>query len=430
MADAPTPIYIEPKMLKINKPVESTQTKILDKKDYELKYDNNLYNLEIKFDSNYIYFRIYENKDNNIQPIFYKNKFDLKTITYNLKLYPEIYNSLDKVFSLINDSYNSNKIKLSIKDNLMNIIIKVVNGNIEIDCPINLKETKLEIDEKFEMVISDINILKKNINNLTNKKILEIENIIKDVQILTNRKLEENENKIKELSYKVDKYKSQFEQNENNIKSLKNELLEIKKLINKNNSIYNNESNNIIIEDKNDKNNSHNSDKNNNLINNNKQENNDSSYDNNLYEEYETPQEESSIKNEKIQIIRNNTSKTEFSKDNNNYSSLDEEKKLDKNLKIEENKENMLHKSFRADSYFSENNKKNNSILLDDNFSNFNKRGSYISFGLISKKSGNLQMEHSKRKLSCIIKDINEPITQIIDIPRFKIFKGFQKKIK
>ena len=48
---------------------------LFDKKDYELKVNNILYNLGLQIDSKYIYFRIIELKENDIPPIFYEKKF-------------------------------------------------------------------------------------------------------------------------------------------------------------------------------------------------------------------------------------------------------------------------------------------------------------------------------------------------------------------
>ena len=237
MEPAATPIFMYSKIVKANEPNELNESKIINKKEYELKYENNIYNFQIQIDSNYIYFKIIQNKDEDIAPTFYKNKFDLKTITNMLKLYPDIYNDLNKVISLLNDCYNRNKIKLSMKEKDVNIIITIINGNIEINCPINLIETKTGIDDKFEIIINDIKLLKKNINNSANNKILEIEKAIKDMQILINAKLDENENKIKELS-------SNFEKSENNIKILQEEFFEIKKYLKEFNKLNYHQENN------------------------------------------------------------------------------------------------------------------------------------------------------------------------------------------
>ena len=148
--DAPLPIKLDLKDVMTNKPKETdngniSQIQALNKKEYELKYENIVYNLELQIDSNYIYFKLIENKDDDIVPTYYKNKFDLKTITNKLKLYPDIYNDLKKIISLLNDSYNANKVKLSIKENNINVIVTIIFGNIEVDCPINLIEKKLKL---------------------------------------------------------------------------------------------------------------------------------------------------------------------------------------------------------------------------------------------------------------------------------------------
>ena len=145
MEAAATPFFMYSKIVKANEPNELNESKIINKKEYELKYENNIYNFQIQIDSNYIYFKIIENKDGDMVPTFYRNKFDLKTITYMLKLYSDIYNDLNKVITLLNDCYNANKIKLSIKEKNVIIIITIISGNIEIDCPINLIERKVEL---------------------------------------------------------------------------------------------------------------------------------------------------------------------------------------------------------------------------------------------------------------------------------------------
>ena len=150
---------------------------IIDEKEYELKLNNITYILQIQIDLNYIYFKLYENKEKG--PFYYYNKFDFNNITNSLKLFPDIYNNLNKVLDLLNIAYNNNKLQLSKMGNNINIIIKLINGYIEIDCPIKLNKTQIDIDKKIENIIKDIKNL-KNKNNilLTYNKLLKLEEIL------------------------------------------------------------------------------------------------------------------------------------------------------------------------------------------------------------------------------------------------------------
>ena len=189
-----------PHLNEINK---ITYPKIINKKEYELNFNNIKYNLQIQSDLKYIYFRLIELKENKIPLSYYKNKFDLKEIIYLLKVYPELYNDLNKIMELLNLSYINNKLQLSIKNNNINIIVKIISGYTEIECPIKLNEEKININDKIELILNDIIYLRHNKNKLlTNAKLLEIENILKDIQFSTKRKLQENEDKIKILNQK------------------------------------------------------------------------------------------------------------------------------------------------------------------------------------------------------------------------------------
>ena len=134
---------------------------------------------------------------------------------------------------LLNLSYINNKLQLSIKNNNINIIVKIISGYTEIECPIKLNEEKININDKIELILNDIIYLKHNKNKLlTNAKLLEIENILKDIQFSTKRKLQENENKIKILNQKNYENLLKLKNNEETIIMLKNKLFQIENIIN------------------------------------------------------------------------------------------------------------------------------------------------------------------------------------------------------
>ena len=100
---------------------------------------------------------------------FIENKFNLETIRNLLLLSPTVYDDLTKIMELINQAYNKNKIQISIEDkNNINIIIKITNGNNEIDHSIQLNKVKVDNKGKIDYILNDIKYFKQNKNLLTN----------------------------------------------------------------------------------------------------------------------------------------------------------------------------------------------------------------------------------------------------------------------
>ena len=205
---------------------------ILNEKEYKLTLNDVSYNLQMKNDSKYIYFRLYELVENIMPKFYYNKKLDLEKILSTLKLFPDVYNNLNKIFDLFNEAYLQKKLLLSINDDEINLVIKIINGYREVECPIPLKKEKIDINSKFEYIINDIKYLKE-INNISliYDKLLEIEIILKDIQNSTKIKLNENNYKIKELNEKISNYNLIIQNNEKELKTLKNELLSVNSFI-------------------------------------------------------------------------------------------------------------------------------------------------------------------------------------------------------
>ena len=478
--EAPTPVIFKPK--EFNKITPKFEIK--KEKEYEIKYNNHKYNLKMKIDSNYIFFKLFEIKENDMIQICYKNKFDLKTITNLLMLHPFIYNDLDKVISLLGECYNLNKLSLTIDENNTKIIAKIMNGNIETECSINLIETKIEIEDKFDMILNDIKFLKTNMNTLVENKLLGLETMLKDIQKLTKQKLEENENKIKELSSKIEQYKCQFEKNKNNINLIQNDLNEIKQiklLLNKylvgqviNDNINIDLQKEIIKSDKIDNkveniatplhSNIENLEKNVVDINEKKENSNNIEY---MYSFKEGDINQRDNNEENNNSNHNKDLSKSISSLNNNKNmikkrtSFKNPKKFTKRGSMKET----LKKNFLSDKYSTET--PQNNIIIEENDidkeENIDKqkdlKGKYISDDDDSDDSNNgyyyskkdirnqtetnitsiysstrlkskNKTEHYKKKLGCIIEDINAPIPNTRKIPKIKIFKGFSKEIE
>ena len=478
--EAPTPAIFKP----IGFNEITPKFEIKKEKEYEIKYNNHKYNLKMKIDSNNIFFKLFEIKENDMIQICYKNKFDLKTITNMLMLHPSVYNDLDKVISLLGECYNLNKLSLTIDENNTKIIAKIMNGNIETECSINLIETKIEIEDKFDMILNDIKFLKSNMNTLVKNKLLGLETMLKDIQILTKQKLEENENKIKELSSKIEQYKCQFEKNKNNINLLQNDLNEIKqiKLLNKylvgqviNDNINIDHQKDLIKSDKMDNNceniatplqrNIENLEKNEADTNEKKENSNNIEY---IYsiKEGDINQSDDNVENNNSNHNKDlNNSRTPLNNNKNvikKRTNFKNPKKFNKRGSMEVK----IKDNFLLDKYSTET-PQNNIIMEENDFDkeeNIDKqndlKGKYISdddsddsnnnsyyslkdirnqtaTNIISiysstrprLKSKN-KIEHYKKKLSCIIEDINAPIPNNRKIPKIKIFKGFSKEIE
>ena len=238
--------------------------KIKNDEGYDLKLNNTSYNLLIYNDDNYIYFNLFEKNE----ILFYSNKYDLKSITQLLKLSPNNYNDLNKIKILFNEAYNNDKISLTINNNNINAIIKILyknnNDYEEIICKIELNKDNLGINEKTEFLLKNLEKLNKNKNiSFIKENLLIIENNLKHLQnsiknILNENKVlkEEKEKEKNELKSKENKeYKSlnyvkhidNIEINTNKAK-ISFENKETQTIINQYNEIIENKENNKTYE--------------------------------------------------------------------------------------------------------------------------------------------------------------------------------------
>jgi len=238
--------------------------KIKNDEGYDLKLNNTSYNLLIYNDDNYIYFNLFEKNE----ILFYSNKYDLKSITQLLKLSPNNYNDLNKIKILFNEAYNNDKISLTINNNNINAIIKILyknnNDYEEIICKIELNKDNLGINEKTEFLLKNLEKLNKNKNiSFIKENLLIIENNLKHLQnsiknILNENKVlkEEKEKEKNELKSKENKeYKSlnyvkhidNIEINTNKTK-ISFENKETQTIINQYNEIIENKENNKTYE--------------------------------------------------------------------------------------------------------------------------------------------------------------------------------------
>ena len=214
-------------------------------KEYILSIDDILYKLIVLYNSKEIFFKI-EKKDESLL-YNYTNIYNFKDIVSILKLPLEIYNETNKIIDVIDKAYENKKLILKYDVNKINflIIIKLTIGFQEIECPIKVKKTYFNLDQKFNIILKELNSLKKNKKIFLDSEILELENEIKSLKESVKLEIESNLNFIKSLQLQIMKNSEQLQNNKHEIQLLKDMMTNMKK------GIENTESTNISSSKKN-----------------------------------------------------------------------------------------------------------------------------------------------------------------------------------
>ena len=239
---------------------QSSSYNIIDHREYNIKIENNSYNLRIEIDKEYVHF-ILSLIDEPIEYI-YKNKMDLITMVNKLELNSSKFSNLELILKIFDSIYEKNKILININDdNSCNILIKVINMfEDEVVKEIKLYKEFMNIDDKFNILYKKFQLLSipnnKKENNNENNNINNNLNELNELNInMTKREKEIKEilNKnniiIKEMNDKLLKLENEIKNiNEKKINEIiNNKIEEIKsKLINDFNEKINNIKNNFI----------------------------------------------------------------------------------------------------------------------------------------------------------------------------------------
>jgi hypothetical protein len=185
------------------------------------QYPINNYIVIIEIDSNYIYFNVHSS---NGMPLFhYKNKFDFLNIIKYLGIDDNKYYNLNEIFKLMEESYYNNKLSLEInnKDSIdLNIII--LNNKKENVIPIHLEKAELDLNEKFDEVVNQINIIKK--NQKLDDRFYAIELLLDDIKYETKERLNKEQKEINIFKERVLKDVNEINQNMDEIKDLKGKI--------------------------------------------------------------------------------------------------------------------------------------------------------------------------------------------------------------
>jgi len=219
-----------------------------DYREYNIKIDNNAYNLRLEINEKYIYFILF-NLNESLEYI-YKNKMDLSTIINKLELNPSKYSNSEIILKIFDDKKNQISINV-VNDNFYKILIKSLNEfEEEITTEIKLNKEFMNDNDKFKYIFSILKLIMKNNNKIGEKR--EMENIKNKINELNtninkkdtiiqklNEKIFNQENIIKKINDNNDIINKKYEELENNlnekINNIKNNL--INDLNNQNNKI-------------------------------------------------------------------------------------------------------------------------------------------------------------------------------------------------
>jgi len=199
-------------------------------KDYIIKSNNICYKLIVKKDSENIEFKI--NKLDKLNLYYYYNKYSLEKIIDYLKIDISTFNNLSKIMKVIDNSYLNNKIYVDIDDYNNSKLIIILDNEISKNykSTFNLIKKELLINEKFEIIINEVNEIKKCNDKLIKNKFNDIEKILLDLKESTNKTIKGNIESINSLKSKIKENEDLLKKNKNIILSLRNEIEQIKKI--------------------------------------------------------------------------------------------------------------------------------------------------------------------------------------------------------
>ncbi len=157
---------------------EASKEEIKAQNKFIVKMNNKKYRLTIiKYDK---CIQIKINEINSLNLYYYQNRYTFQNIIDTLKLDISLYDSFGKIMDLIKEAYINNNILLKLfNNNNINLIIRY-NYYESI---FTLNKCDLEINEKFDIIINEINNIRKNKNiSLIVNKLEQLEKILDDLK--------------------------------------------------------------------------------------------------------------------------------------------------------------------------------------------------------------------------------------------------------
>ena len=220
---------------------------VFQKKEFDIKMDNKSYKLIVFIENSFINFKLTQIGDNS--KISYENKYNFNEIANILELNLQEYN-LEKILELISKS--DIKINIDYQGNINLMLNFPSKENKQKIYMLILNRPKLDINEKFDIIIKNINIIKnENQNLLRDEEFLKLQNLLNQLESSINKKFETNRKKLNSLKNIAQDYEIRLNENKKKTLDLKNE---VKKMEEKyiNNINNNNNNNNNTINERND----------------------------------------------------------------------------------------------------------------------------------------------------------------------------------
>ena len=240
----------EPAPLAIDTP---DSEKNLKRKEYIFNSNEIPYKLILSFDKNFITFKLYQL--NNIKTFNYCNKYNYEKIIDILEINNNIYNNLDKVHQLIEQTFLNKNITIDLNNNdnndNINLILNLYIENKIKSCILILYKQKLEVNEKFDIIFKQINILENEKIYLKDEEFFNLQKLINYLESSVNQKFENNKKKFNLLQKIENENEDILNKNKIKILLLKNEIQKLEEKLseynkdkNKGNNINNNIDNN------------------------------------------------------------------------------------------------------------------------------------------------------------------------------------------
>ena len=154
-------------------------------KEYNIKKENEVYNLRLEFDQININFKL-KKLDESIDYI-YKNKYKITTFIKKLESNPNKFTYYEMLINTFDKSYNKNNILID-KINDDNIVIKIKYDNIE---------KKLQLDKEYMNINDKFNIMYNQLKFINNNNKIEIEKMkkeVKELELKLDKKEKEKDN--------------------------------------------------------------------------------------------------------------------------------------------------------------------------------------------------------------------------------------------
>ena len=200
---------------------DEENSSFIEQREFNIKTDNDIYNLICEIDSQYIYF--FASAKNNFQ-FKLENKYKIKSIVNILEVFPSKYPNLKRILYLIERIYNKNRISIDDedKDNVY-LVVKLSNEDGEmIDHKIKLIKSSLTIDDKFKIILNEVTSIcnnKENVNKyieLIKKQLIDLNETIKNNEQSFIKTIEDKDKIITQMNQKTNdqiKYLNQNNQN-------------------------------------------------------------------------------------------------------------------------------------------------------------------------------------------------------------------------